>query len=89
MLLLKRIILAKVSNNSTYTSIHSDHNAVKLASCIFQCLEHNINRINKKFLVDDENYDNLKLICFEQAEVILFVNEYCEFHILCILIKRN
>ncbi|VDP62979.1 unnamed protein product [Schistosoma curassoni] len=70
MLLLKRIILAKVSNNSTYTSIHSDHNAVKLASCIFQCLEHNINRINKKFLVDDENYDNLKLICFEQAEVL-------------------
>uniref|UniRef100_A0A095A0D4 Vacuolar protein sorting-associated protein 8-like protein n=1 Tax=Schistosoma haematobium TaxID=6185 RepID=A0A095A0D4_SCHHA len=69
-LLLKRIILAKVSNNSTYTSIHSDHNAVKLASCIFQCLEHNINRINKKFLVDDENYDNLKLICFEQAEVL-------------------
>ncbi|CAH8646959.1 unnamed protein product [Schistosoma bovis] len=69
-LLLKRIILAKVSNNSTYTSIHSDHNAVKLASCIFQCLEHNINRINKTFLVDDENYDNLKLICFEQAEVL-------------------
>ncbi|CAH8625321.1 unnamed protein product [Schistosoma intercalatum] len=69
-LLLKRIILAEVSNNSTYTSIHSDHNAVKLASCIFQCLEHNINRINKKFLVDDENYDNLKLICFEQAEVL-------------------
>ncbi|CAH8652815.1 unnamed protein product [Schistosoma bovis] len=69
-LLLKRIILAKVSNNSTYTSIHSDHNAVKLASCIFQCLEHNINRINKKFLVDNENYDNLKLICFEQAEVL-------------------
>ncbi|CAI2734495.1 unnamed protein product [Schistosoma spindalis] len=69
-LLLKRIILAKVNNNSTYASIHSDHNAVKLASCIFQCLEHNIDRINKEFLVDDENYDNLKLICFEQAEVL-------------------
>ncbi|CAH8672686.1 unnamed protein product [Schistosoma rodhaini] len=69
-LLLKRIILAKVNNNSTYASIHSDHNAVKLASCIFQCLEHNINRINKEFLVGDENYDNLKLICFEQAEVL-------------------
>ncbi|VDO70772.1 unnamed protein product [Schistosoma margrebowiei] len=69
-LLLKRIILAKVSNNSTYTSIHSDHNAVKLASCIFQCLEHNINRIDKEFLVDDENYDKLKSICFEQAEVL-------------------
>ncbi|XP_018654264.1 hypothetical protein Smp_171880 [Schistosoma mansoni] len=38
--------------------------------CIFQCLEHNINRINKEFLVGDENYDNLKLICFEQAEVL-------------------
>ncbi|CAH8573624.1 unnamed protein product [Schistosoma turkestanicum] len=63
-LLLRRIILSNDSNTFTHASIHSDHNAVKLASCIFQYLERHI---NEKLHIGNED---LKVICFEQAEVL-------------------
>ncbi|KAK4476008.1 hypothetical protein MN116_001241 [Schistosoma mekongi] len=69
-LLLKRIVLDNINNDSMRALIHSDHNAVKLANCIFQCLEHNITRVNKELIIGEEEYEHLKLICFEQAEVL-------------------
>ncbi|KAH8865773.1 Vacuolar protein sorting-associated protein 8 like, partial [Schistosoma japonicum] len=70
-LLLKRIVLDNINKDSICASIHSDRNAVKLASCIFQCLEHYITRVNKKSLISEEEYEHLKSICFEHAEVLV------------------
>ncbi|CAH8654374.1 unnamed protein product [Heterobilharzia americana] len=67
---LKKIIMNKSNRNSTLVSIHSDSEAVKLASCIFQCLESSIPCSNKELKIDGEKYDNLKSICFENTEVL-------------------
>nr|CAH8876022.1 unnamed protein product [Trichobilharzia regenti] len=68
---LKNRILDKRNDHpSASVSIHSDAEAVKLASCIFQYLERSLCHDNKEFSSDNEQFKNLLSICFEQTEVL-------------------